>query len=310
MSDLLHRPVLLDEVIENLAICQDGKYIDATFGRGGHSQAILDRLGRDGRLLGIDQDWDAIEYGRSLITDERFDMAQGSFANMESMVANLGWQQQVNGVLFDLGVSSPQLDTPERGFSFMKDGPLDMRMDTQSGQSAAEWISEVSEDTLRQVLREYGEERFAKRIAYAIVTARQEKPITRTLELADIIQKAVPRREPGKHPATRSFQAIRIQINQELDAIKIGLKQAFDCLSVGGRLLVITFHSLEDRLVKHFFREQMGHGSIPSDLPIRHASLRIPLKVIGRGIKSSNEEISGNPRSRSAKLRVAERVLL
>jgi len=304
-----HQPVLLAEVIEEMVVNPAGNYIDATLGRGGHSRAILAQLNENGRLLAIDQDWDAIAYAQSTFKDERFTMVQGSFANIDTIVAEQGWQGQVDGILFDLGVSSPQLDTAERGFSFQKDGPLDMRMDVQAGTDAGTWLQEIKEEDLRQVIREFGEERFAKRIANAIVTAREESPITRTLELAAIVKKAIPRWEPGKHPATRTFQAIRIAINEELTALKIGLGKAFTCLRKSGRLAVITFHSLEDRIVKNFYRELSGHGSMPSDLPIRHAELKIALKQIGRGIKPSAAEIALNPRARSAKLRLAERLL-
>ena len=308
-NEVLHQPVLLAEVIENLAICPDGKYVDATFGRGGHSREILSRLGEQGQLLALDRDGEAIAFGQSTFKDERFTMVQSDFADITSVLETQKLNGHVDGVLFDLGVSSPQLDTPERGFSFIHDGPLDMRMDERCNVTAASYIATVSEADLRQVLYDYGEERYGRRIANAIVTAREEKPITRTLELAEIIASATPKRDPGKHPATRSFQAIRIAVNQELDALKTGLRQAFNGLRVGGRLAVITFHSLEDRIVKQFFRELASQTSIPSDLPIRHASLHIPLKIIGRGIKASASEIADNVRARSAKLRVAEKLL-
>lgn len=306
-ADFIHRPVLMREVLEGLAVRADGIYVDGTFGRGGHSDAILAQLGRDGSLYAMDKDPEAIaaaqaQFGR----DARFHIKRGSFAMLGAMAQEAGIAGKVDGVLLDLGVSSPQLDDPRRGFSFLGDGPLDMRMDPDQGISAADWVNQSSEDEIRRVLKEFGEERFAKRIARAIVAARQESPITRTGQLAELIAAAVPTREPGKHPATRSFQAIRIRINHELEELEAGLQQAVDILAPHGRLAVISFHSLEDRMVKRFMRREHKGEELPLDLPVMgetHGRLRL----IGKARRPSEEEVRANPRARSSVLRIAER---
>lgn len=305
-----HKPVLLQEAIDNLAIKADGKYIDATFGRGGHSQHLLQRLGPAGQLLAFDKDPEAIAVAQQVPfkDDARFQIVHASFAELEKVVKQQQWFAEVDGILMDLGVSSPQLDDPQRGFSFNKDGPLDMRMNPQQGMDASEWVNvAVAEDILR-VLREYGEERFAKRIVHAVVEARAQQPIKTTKQLADIIAQAVPTREPGKHPATRSFQAIRIVVNRELDDLSDVLQQCVDVLKVTGRLCVISFHSLEDRMVKQFIQRQAKGDDLPADFPIKDADLHRRLKKIGGLIKPSQQEINGNPRARSSRLRVAEKI--
>ncbi len=306
-----HKPVLFDEVLEGLAIKIDGIYVDGTFGRGGHAGAILKQLGPQGRLLAIDKDPQAIEAAEAQFgADSRFAIEQGSFTQLESLVQKRGWQQQggVDGVLLDLGVSSPQLDDPERGFSFRHDGALDMRMDPSVGQSAAEWLAKAEAYDIRRVLREYGEEKFAKRIAYAIVQARVEDPITSTAQLAALIAEASPVHERGRDPATRSFQAIRIFINDELGDVKACLPQARNVLRPGGRLAVISFHSLEDRIVKRFMRDEARGDDFPPDLPIPHSALSPKLRLVGKQIRASKQEIDANPRARSAVLRIAERL--
>lgn len=305
-----HQPVLLAEVIANLAIQTDGIYVDATFGRGGHAQAILNKLGPHGRLLAMDKDPAAIAHARQQFADDpRFTIQHSSFATIEKFLRNQDIFGKVDGILLDLGVSSPQLDDPERGFSFMREGKLDMRMDSSHGIDAATWLANVSEQELAKVLWEYGEERFSRRIARAIVTARQETPIATTTQLAEIVAAANPAWEKGKNPATRSFQAIRIAINHELDDLHQGLKDCLEALKVGGRLLVISFHSLEDRIVKHFIQDHERGEQFPVGLPIKHDSIRPRMKRLGRAIKPSAQEISVNPRARSAVLRIAEKLL-
>ena len=304
-----HISVLLDEAIAGLAIKPDGYYIDGTFGRGGHSRAILEQLGTEGRLLAMDKDPAAIEKAQTDFTsDKRFVLRQGSFAMLEERVKELGWMGQVDGILLDLGVSSPQLDTAERGFSFLHDGPLDMRMDPHHGISAADWLATAKEQEITQVLKEYGEERFAKRIARAIVKQRDESPIRTTKQLAAIVAAANPKHEKGKDPATRSFQAIRIFINQELEDIKTCLSQVIDVLKPGGRLVVISFHSLEDRIIKRFIREQVKGDDFPPDLPVTHVQLNPKMKAVGKAVRASEKELERNPRARSAVMRVAERL--
>jgi len=304
-----HNPVLLNEAIAGLAIKPEGRYLDGTFGRGGHSRAILDKLSAQGRLLAIDKDPAAIAKAeQDFINDERFLLRQGSFTMFREKVTELGWMGQVDGILLDLGVSSPQLDNPERGFSFLHDGPLDMRMDPEQGISAADWLMTAKEQEIIQVLKEYGEERFAKRITRAIVQAREESPLQTTRQLATIISAANPKHEKGKDPATRSFQAIRIFINQELEDVKTCLSQVIDILKPGGRLVVISFHSLEDRIIKRFIREQVKGDDFPLDLPITHAQLNPKMKAIGKAVRASKEELNINPRARSAVMRVAERL--
>lgn len=304
-----HQSVLLAEVIENLAIRPDGVYLDATFGRGGHAQAIMQKLGPEGRLLAMDKDPEAVAYANELFADDaRFKIRHGSFAALKNFAAEENVSGKVNGILFDLGVSSPQLDDPERGFSFMRSGKLDMRMDSSQGMDAAQWIATVNETELANVLWQYGEERFSRRIASAIVKARAEAPITTTEQLADIIKKAHPAWQKGKHPATQSFQAIRIAVNQELEDIELGLMQSLDVLALNGRLLVISFHSLEDRMVKQFMHTQEKGADIPAGLPIKHVEMNKHFKRFGRAIKPSEKEISLNPRARSAILRIGEKI--
>ena len=309
MSSGEHRPVLLEEALTALNIRADGRYVDGTFGRGGHSGAILARLGPEGRLLALDKDPAAVAEGeRRFGDDPRFVIRQTSFAEIGEVTRTLGWLGKVDGILLDLGVSSPQLDDAERGFSFRHDGPLDMRMDPTCGPSAAEWLAEASEQEIARVLKEYGEERFATRIARAIVQARSEAPIETTGRLAAIVAAAVPNREPGKDPATRSFQAIRIFINRELADLQAFLDQVLAVLAPGGRLAVISFHSLEDRLVKRFIREQEKGDRFPPDLPVTAAQLQPRLRAVGKPIRPSETEVRENPRARSAILRVAERL--
>lgn len=304
-----HRPVLLKEVLEALAIKPGGVYVDGTFGRGGHSRALLMCLGPEGRLLAIDKDPEAVAVARhELGADQRFSIHQGSFAMLKRMIEQEIGVTKVDGVLLDLGVSSPQLDDPARGFSFYQDGPLDMRMDPGSGQSAASWLGQAQEQEIARVLKEYGEERFAKRIAHAIADAHREAPITTTARLADIVSAANPRWEPGKHPATRSFQAIRIFINRELEDLQSCLEQAVELLKTGGRLVVISFHSLEDRIVKRFIQREGRGGDIPPDLPLRQDQLVRRLRPIGKAIRPNAAEVDANPRARSAVMRVAERL--
>ncbi len=308
MSQERHRSVLLNEALEGLALRPEGRYVDATFGRGGHSRALLACLSETGHLLGIDKDPEAVLEGQGLAReDARFTMSHGSFASLGEAIAALGWQR-VDGVLMDLGVSSPQLDQAQRGFSFLHDGPLDMRMDPTRGQSAGEWLSRVKERDLARVLREYGEERYAPRIAAAIVRARQQGAIERTGQLAEIIKVAHPAWEKGRHPATKSFQGIRIFLNDELTDLDQGLAQALEVLNKGGRLAVISFHSLEDRRVKRFIREQARGDALPAGLPVTDDQLNRRLRPIGGAMRPAAAEVVANPRARSAVLRVAERL--
>jgi 16S rRNA (cytosine1402-N4)-methyltransferase len=304
-----HLTVLLNEAVSALVTDTSGRYVDGTFGRGGHSRLILSRLASDGSLLGVDKDAQAIAEGKELAaSDSRFRIARGSFADISSLAQQADVAGPFSGVLLDLGVSSPQLDQAERGFSFMRDGDLDMRMDTGSGMSAAEWIATAGEDEMIKVLRDYGEERFAKRIVRAIIAAREETPITRTLQLAKIVTEANPAWEKHKHPATRSFQAIRIFINNELTDLERLLGNVVDQLEVGGRLVVISFHSLEDRMVKRFIRRQSEGDDVPAYIPVTESQRNRRLKIIGKAIKASEQEVESNPRSRSAVMRVAEKL--
>jgi 16S rRNA (cytosine1402-N4)-methyltransferase len=306
-----HLPVMLAETLQQLAIKKDGVYLDCTFGRGGHSQAILNQLGASGRLLAMDRDVDAInsELAQAMLKDPRFKIIHGCFSELENIVVAAGLQGKVDGVLMDLGVSSPQLDNPERGFSFLRDGPLDMRMDDRRGLSAEQWLANVDEQALIKVLFNYGEERFARRIARAVIEKRAQTPITTTRQLAELIEDAVPLREKHKHPATRTFQAIRIEINKELEELNEVLQQSLRVLKPGGRLVVISFHSLEDRMVKRFIRDEAGAKYNPGKLPIKEADIdKGSLKRIGKALKASRHEITQNPRARSAIMRVAERV--
>jgi 16S rRNA (cytosine1402-N4)-methyltransferase len=307
--DDLHRPVLLNQVLEALQLKPDGLYIDGTFGRGGHAAALLARLGAGGRLLAFDKDPQAVAFAtRRFIHEPRLLMRHGSFINLASVVSELGWQGKVDGILFDLGVSSPQLDDAARGFSFLKPGPLDMRMNPGAEVSAAEWISAAEEREIAEVLWKYGEERHARRIARAIVAARRSAPVDTTQRLAELIKRAVPRRERHKHPATRSFQAIRIFVNRELEELDTVLPQAVDALAAGGRLAVISFHSLEDRIVKRFIRGQHRGPQLPPDLPMTPPAYAPRLKPVGKPVYADEQEVRANPRARSAVLRVAERL--
>ncbi len=307
-TDYSHISVLLDEALEGLAVRPDGLYVDGTFGRGGHSRAILARLSREGRLIGFDKDPEAIRAGTELAAEDgRFVVVKRSFAELAEELRARSLEGQVDGILLDLGVSSPQLDDPARGFSFLNDGPLDMRMDPDSGQSAADWVNSASESDIATVLKEYGEERFSRRMARAIVERRTHTPFTRTADLAEVIKQANPAWEKHKHPATRAFQGIRIFINRELADLEQGLKAAVEMLAPGGRLAVISFHSLEDRLVKQFMRREAKGEPLPRDLPVRDVDIPTRLKLQGKAIKPSAAEVAANPRARSAVLRIAER---
>jgi 16S rRNA (cytosine1402-N4)-methyltransferase len=309
VQEFQHRTVLLDEAVDALAIEGErtgGMYVDGTFGRGGHSRKILERLDADGRLIAFDKDPQAIATAKE-IADARFGIVHDSFATLRSALAARK-VQRVDGVLLDLGISSPQVDDAARGFSFRSDGPLDMRMDTTRGMSAAEWLATASEQTIEKVIRDYGEERFAFQIAKAIAARRAVEPISGTRQLAEIVARAVKTREKGKDPATRTFQAIRIFINQELEELEIGLNDAFDILAPHGRLVVISFHSLEDRIVKRFMADKAKAPQPDRRLPIRAADLPQPeMKLLGR-IKPSDAEIAINPRARSAVMRIAEKL--
>ena len=308
-STLIHKPVLLEETLTALNIKPAGCYVDGTFGRGGHSQEIIKQLGENGKLLAFDKDPQAIMQANAIAAnDDRLHVKQGSFTQLKQIINELGWQGKVDGIFLDLGVSSPQLDDAERGFSFRFDGPLDMRMDPEHGISASQWLASAEERDIMMVLFDYGEEKFARRIASAIVTARQEQPINTTKQLASIVAAANPSRERNKDPSTRTFQAIRIFINQELEDLKTCLAQAVEILAPGGRLVVISFHSLEDRIVKRFIREQCKGDDFPLDLPVMHAQLNQNMKMIGKAIKAGRAELDENPRARSAVMRIAERL--
>jgi len=304
-----HTPVLLDEVLAGLAIRPDGHYCDATFGRGGHAAGILAALGPAGRVVAIDRDPEAVRRGRLRFAGEgRLTLVRGSFGELVERVRTAGIEGELDGVLLDLGVSSPQLDEAGRGFSFMQDGPLDMRMDNEAGQSAAQWLAKAAEGEIADVLRRLGEERFARRIARAIVAARTTQPITRTGQLAAIVAAAVPTREPGKHPATRSFQAIRIHVNRELEELQSALPQAVALLAPGGRLCVISFHSLEDRIVKRFIAREERGDPVYAGLPQIPPHARPRLARVGSAVTAGEAELRANPRARSAVLRVARRL--
>lgn len=308
MSDY-HQSVLLQEAMQYLDIQPKGIYIDATFGRGGHSKAILERLGGKGFLLAIDKDRAAIDFASEHFRGyDNFSLRQGSFTMLQTFVNEMGFAQKISGILLDLGVSSPQLDDPSRGFSFLQDGPLDMRMDLNQILDAATWINEAEEQEIATILWRYGEEKFGKRIAKAIVQERSKEPITRTKKLAEIIAKANPAWEKHKHPATRSFQAIRIYLNHELQELEACLEQSLSVLAVGGRLVVISFHSLEDKIVKRFIQKQERGGEFPRDLPITKEQFHPSLKRIAWGVTASHNEVVQNPRSRSAIMRVAEKL--
>ena len=301
----VHLPVLLEEAIAALMVSTDGTYVDGTFGRGGHSARILEALSPQGSLLALDQDPEAAAVAeRFAQQDPRFTFQAVNFCALADCVAPASLQ----GVLLDLGVSSPQLDDPERGFSFSHDGPLDMRMNPHTGESAAAWLAHVDEAELAEILKQFGEERFARRIAAAIVTARNETPIERTGQLTEIVAAANPKWEQHKHPATRSFQAIRLQVNGELDALRSVLSASVTALAPGGRLVVISFHSLEDRIVKRFIRDAARGQYVPPGVPIQHDAQRGDLRPIGKAVMPSEQEIAQNPRSRSAVMRIAERL--
>ncbi|PKM25395.1 MAG: 16S rRNA (cytosine(1402)-N(4))-methyltransferase [Gammaproteobacteria bacterium HGW-Gammaproteobacteria-13] len=310
-SNFRHITVLLDEAVEGLAVRANGCYLDGTFGRGGHSRLILEKLGPDGRLLGFDKDPLAIATGNALAAEDgRFVVVQRSFAELAAELAQRALGGQVSGILLDLGVSSPQLDDAERGFSFMNDGPLDMRMNPDAGVSAADFIASAGEEEIARVFKEYGEERFAKRMARAVVLRRVEQPFTRTADLAQVLTVANPAWEKGKNPATRAFQGLRIYINNELGDLESGLDAALENLEVGGRLVVISFHSLEDRIVKLFMRKHAKGemDKLPRDLPIIPKAFEPRLKLIGKPVFASEAELAANPRSRSAVMRIAEKV--
>ena len=296
----MHESVLAAEAIEGLAVRADGVYVDGTFGRGGHSRLILERLGPQGRLIALDRDPQAA-HAALAVSDRRFSFFRTKFSDLSMLPA------RVDGLLFDLGVSSPQLDDPARGFSFRHDGPLDMRMDPEAGMSAAEWVATAEEQELREVIRDYGEERFAQQIAAAIVAARRREPIVRTRQLAELVAQAVRTREPGQNPATRTFQALRIHVNRELEEVSVMLPKAVARLAPQGRLAVISFHSLEDRIVKRFM-QSLARPEVPRRLPLRASEMPEPvLKIVGRAQRASRQETTRNPRARSATLRVAER---
>jgi 16S rRNA (cytosine1402-N4)-methyltransferase len=304
----MHQAVLLREAVQALVIRPDGYYIDGTFGRGGHSRYLLDQLDASGRLLGVDKDLAARSVAQQLeMSEPRFGFFHGSFAQLPHQLRQMGIGA-VDGILLDLGVSSPQLEEAERGFSFMQDGPLDMRMDTTTGETAAQWLSRATEAEIAQTLKEYGEERFSRRIAAAIVAGREEQAITSTARLAKLVSEANPKWEKHKHPATRAFQAIRIKVNRELGDLQDLLAGSLGMLRVGGRLVVISFHSLEDRMVKRYMRDMTRGDEIPMGVPVTDASLNKRMKLVGKAVKASGEEVASNVRSRSAIMRVAEKI--
>jgi 16S rRNA (cytosine1402-N4)-methyltransferase len=300
-----HKTVLLKEAVDALKIEANGIYVDGTFGRGGHCREMLSRLGSHGRVVALDRDPQAVAAAAQL-ADSRLTMQQARFSELLDVLSALD-VDKVNGVLLDLGVSSPQLDDAKRGFSFRQDGPLDMRMDPKSGQSAAEWLMTASGKEIAEVIKAYGEERFAKQVARAIVAARSQQPLERTRQLAEIVAKAIPTREPRQDPATRTFQALRIFLNQELEELEVTLPQCVTCLKPGGRLVVISFHSLEDRITKRFMRAQ-SQPAVPARLPLRESEMpRTALRLVGKAIRASEREVTENPRARSAVMRIAEK---
>jgi 16S rRNA (cytosine1402-N4)-methyltransferase len=297
----------LEAAVAALNVRADGCYVDGTYGRGGHAGAILAALGGAGRLIAFDKDPEAVAHARAQFgADPRFQIEHASFGALQAVAEREGLVRRIDGLLLDLGVSSPQLDDAQRGFSFQQDGPLDMRMDSSRGQAAAEWLATAEADDIAAVLRDYGEERFARRIARAIVEARGAQPLRTTAELAALVERASPTRERHKHPATRSFQAIRIYINRELDDLQAGLRQALEVLAAGARLVVISFHSLEDRIVKRFLRDAAQGERLPKGLPVPESARRPKLRLIGKPIQADAAELVANPRARSAVLRVAE----
>jgi len=305
MSEVIHVPVLVEEAVDALNVREDETYVDGTFGRGGHSKAILARLGVRGRLFALDQDPAAIAH--RTLEDPRLELIHARFSTMHEALAARG-VREVAGILLDLGVSSPQLDDPARGFSFAREGPLDMRMDTTRGETAAQYLARADRSELAQVIRTYGEERFAQAVAAAIVAARGREPLRTTRQLAEVVARAVRTREPGQHPATRTFQALRIFLNRELEELEVTLPQSVELLARGGRLAVVSFHSLEDRIVKNFIRSRSTRDALPKGIPVRERDLPQPaLRRIGRAVKPSAAEVRRNPRARSAVLRVAEK---
>jgi 16S rRNA (cytosine1402-N4)-methyltransferase len=309
MTKKLHHSVLLQQAVQCLSVQPSGVYVDGTYGRGGHTQAILDHLGEDGQLIAIDKDPVACEHAQQQFGDDkRFSIHHGAFTCLSELTKEKNVFGSVNGILFDLGLSSPHLDEPSRGFSFMHDGPLDMRMDTTKGLTAAQWLSEVSQQELETILRNYGEERYARRIAKAIIRERDAQSVDSTNKLASVIAMASPVKDRHKHPATRSFQAIRIFINQELEELQATLEQTLDVLAVGGRLVVISFHSLEDRIVKRFINRHTQGENLPRGLPLIEEKICQRLQKINGAIRPSADEISQNPRARSAVLRVVEKI--
>jgi len=303
-----HTTVLLNEAVDGLDIQTGGIYVDGTFGRGGHSQLILEKLSDKGRLIAIDRDLQAAELAKSFAKDPRFEFYHRDFAGLKELMQQQGLLGKVNGILLDLGVSSPQLDQAERGFSFNRDGPLDMRMDTSQGVSAKDWVNSAAIEDMKRVFKEYGEEKFALRIARGIAEYRDNKKIESTLELAKIIDQATPVKDKHKHPATRTFQAIRIFINDELGQLRQSLDSMFEVLAEGGRMSIISFHSLEDRMVKRFIKQESQGRAIPKGIPVVASDLEINFKRMGKAIKASAEEVKQNPRSRSAILRIAEKI--
>jgi 16S rRNA (cytosine1402-N4)-methyltransferase len=309
VADFQHQSVLLEQAVDALVTDRDGFYIDGTFGRGGHARKILSKLSGQGKLLVVDKDPQAIDEARRLQEqDPRLIVAHSSFADIVDLAGTQGVVGQVSGVLLDLGVSSPQLDNAERGFSFTKDGPLDMRMNTETGFTAEQWLAEASEEEMARVFFEYGEEKFSRRIARAIADVRKHSPINRTLQLAEIVKQANPAWEKHKHPATRVFQAIRIHINDELRDLEKTLEGIVQVLKTGGRMVVISFHSLEDRLVKRFIAREERGDDFPPDMPVTQAQLNPRVKRVGRQLKADITEVAGNIRARSAVLRVAEKI--
>lgn len=304
----LHKSVLLEGAVEALVHDPDGHYLDGTFGRGGHSRAVLERLGERGRLFAIDRDPEAIA-AAATITDPRFHIERAPFATLGEIAARHGVHGRLAGVLLDVGVSSPQLDDGARGFSFLRDGPLDMRMDPDAGESAAQWLARASEAEIASVFKTYGEERFARRLARAVVERRREQPITHTHELAELLKAAHPAWEKGRHPATRAFQAMRIHVNDELGQLETALEAALEALAVGGRLVVISFHSLEDRIVKRFIRDKArGDLHLPRHMPVREDQLNKRLVAVGKAQRPTAAEVDANPRARSAVMRVAQKL--
>jgi len=309
MKAVEHLSVLLEESVTAVLGDVNGVYLDGTFGRGGHSRKLLQQLSEQGKVFGLDRDPQAVSAGRELEEEEtRFSMIYGAFGDIKEIAGRHDLLGQFDGILLDLGVSSPQLDQPERGFSFLRDGPLDMRMDPGSGVSAEEWVNTTSAEEMARVFKLYGEERFSKRIARAVVDARAENPITRTDQFAQIVKQANPSWERDKHPATRVFQAVRIEINEELSELEKFLDCSLQLLKPGGRMAIISFHSLEDRIVKRFLKQKARGEDFPKGLPVTQDMIRPTLKIIGKALKASDQEVGSNPRSRSAVLRVGEKI--